>query len=143
MRSSSAEETDPKVHVPVPTILVVDDDPVSRLVAVHALARMPFETRVVQASGGSEALSIIRRRRPDLVVLDIIMPDMDGIEVCRRLRAGQQTGTTPVLILTGNFDEASRARAFLMGTDEYMTKPLSVPELHARTRRLLNRNYDC
>jgi DNA-binding response OmpR family regulator len=139
------EEADPepKITLPAPTILVVDDDPVSRLVAVHALARMRFETRIRQASTGEEALAMIRRERPDLVVLDVAMPDMDGFEVCRRLRADFQTAFTPVLMLTGNTDEASRSQAFLMGTDDYMTKPLSVPELHSRARRLLNRNYDC
>ena len=79
--------------------------------------------------------------RPDLVILDLNMPGMDGFEVCKKLRADIQTAFVPILMLTANTDEQSRSQGFLVGTDDYMAKPVSIPELHARVTRLLRRTY--
>jgi two-component system sensor histidine kinase ChiS len=79
--------------------------------------------------------------RPDLVVLDVMMPGMTGFEVCQKLRSNLQTAFIPIMMLTGNTDEESRTKGFLVGTDDYMAKPFSVPELHARVLRLLRRTY--
>ena len=79
--------------------------------------------------------------KPDLVILDVMMPGLTGFEVCERLRQDIRTAFIPILMLTANTDEQSRAKGFMVGTDDYMTKPISVPDLHARVSRLLRRTY--
>ena len=79
--------------------------------------------------------------KPDLVVLDVMMPGLSGFDVCQKLRSNIQTAFIPILMLTGNTDEESRTRGFMVGTDDYMSKPFSVPELHSRVTRLLRRTY--
>jgi two-component system cell cycle response regulator len=124
-----------------PYILVVDDDPVNRRVAVGALEKMENQPEVAQAADGFEALSAVQRRVPDAILLDINMPGMSGFEVCEKLRANVRTAFVPVLMLTTNVDEDSRSKGFLVGTDDYMGKPVSIPELHARVKRLMRRTY--
>jgi type IV pilus assembly protein PilB len=124
-----------------PYILVVDDDPVNRRVAVGALEKMDTRPEVGQAADGFEALSSVQHRCPDAILLDISMPGMNGFEVCERLRADVKTAFVPILMLTANVDEDSRSKGFLVGTDDYMGKPVSVPELHARVKRLMRRTY--
>jgi CheY-like chemotaxis protein len=124
-----------------PRILVVDDDDVVRTLVVQALEALPVHPELIQAADGPESLEAAKLLRPDLVILDLNMPRMDGFEVCRKLRANIQTAFVPILMLTASTDEQSRSQAFLVGTDDYMAKPLSIPELHARVTRLLRRTY--
>lgn len=84
---------------------------------------------------------MIERDVPDVVVLDLNMPGIDGFEVCRRLRAGLRTAFVPVLMLTANASENARTTGFLVGTDDYVPKPYAVPELQGRVTRLIRRTY--
>jgi two-component system OmpR family response regulator len=115
-------------------ILVVDDDAHIREVIVFALGEAGFETS--EAVDGQQALGAFDRFGPDLVVLDIVMPELDGTEVCRRLRA---RSTTPIVFLTSRDDEIDRVLGLELGGDDYLTKPFSPRELVARVRAVLRR----
>ena len=125
-------------HVRVPTrarILVVDDDP--RLAASLRRA-LAFEGYVVQvAPDGPDALRLARDRMPDLVVLDRMMPGLDGVEVCRRLRA---VSSVPILMLTARDTIPDRVDGLDAGADDYLVKPFALDELLARVRALLRRH---
>ncbi|MBI3899148.1 MAG: response regulator transcription factor [Gammaproteobacteria bacterium] len=118
----------------MPKILIVDDDPHIREVLRFALGRAGFET--CEAANGVEALLRHQQDKVDLVVLDILMPEMDGTEVCRRLR---QRGTTPIVFLSSKDDEIDRILGLELGGDDYLTKPFSPRELVARVRAVLRR----
>ncbi len=124
-----------------PKILVVDDDDGIQLIVKKALQQLPMEIEVDTASDGMEALEKMTANPSDLVVLDVMMPRMDGFTVCEKLRQGLRTAFVPILMLTANADESSRTKGYLVGTDDYMNKPFSVPELNARVSRLLRRTY--
>ncbi|HEY8656873.1 MAG TPA: response regulator transcription factor [Candidatus Limnocylindria bacterium] len=116
------------------TILVVDDEP-----KIVALARDYLEHAgfaVVSASDGSEALTRARSDRPDLIVLDLGLPKLDGLDVVRALRTG---GAVPIVILTGRSDESDKLVGLELGADDYVTKPFSPKELVARVRAVLRR----
>ncbi|MEM9715184.1 MAG: response regulator transcription factor [Pseudomonadota bacterium] len=115
-------------------ILVVDDDPALRQTVMIALERAGFEART--ASDGQKGLVAADRDRPDLIVLDVGMPEMDGFEVCRRLR---KTSDVPVLFLTARDDEIDRVVGLEIGADDYVTKPFSPRELIARINTILKR----
>ncbi|TPM27904.1 response regulator transcription factor [Mesorhizobium sp. B2-3-4] len=115
-------------------ILVADDDPHIREVICFALEKAGMKTSAV--SDGAAALQAIERRAPDLVVLDIGMPEMDGLEVCRRLR---HTSDVPVLFLSARDEEIDRILGLEMGGDDYVTKPFSPRELVARVNVILRR----
>lgn len=115
-------------------ILIVDDDPQIRQVLRIALKQAGHA--VTEAGDGAEALAKARSGRADLIVLDIGLPRMDGLEVCRRLRAEQDT---PVLFLTARDDEIDRVLGFEMGGDDYVAKPFSPRELTARIKAILRR----
>lgn len=117
-----------------PVILVVDDDAHIREVVCFALKRAHM--RVEEARDGAEALSRFDEVKPDLVVLDVLMPEMDGTEVCRRLRTKSQT---PILFLSSRDDEIDRILGLEMGGDDYLTKPFSPRELVARIKAVLRR----
>ncbi len=118
-------------------ILAVDDDePVLRSVK-RVLENAGFTVRT--ASSGQEALDLIARERPDLVVLDVIMPGMDGIEVCRRIRADPFVARLPILFLTAKSRPNDVAQGLDAGGDDFLTKPFEVVELPARVRALLRR----
>ena len=104
-------------------------------------SQLPFPAEVFTASNGRQALDNVERFHPDLVLLDVMMPEVDGFTVCQKLRENVRTTFIPVLMLTANPDEESRTKAFLVGTDDYMNKPFSVPDLLARVNRLLRRTY--
>jgi two-component system alkaline phosphatase synthesis response regulator PhoP len=116
------------------TILVVDDEPeIVRLVRAY-LEQAGY--RVVIASDGQEALHVARREKPDLVVLDVLMPRLDGLEFTRRFRSERYV---PIIMLTARAEETDRIVGLEMGADDYVTKPFSPGELVARVRAVLRR----
>ena len=116
------------------TILVVDDEPQIRRVVRDALD--DGDTRAIEASTGAEAVDLARCERPDLIVLDLGLPDLQGIDVCRGVRAWTDT---PILVLSARHSEAEKALLLDNGADDYVTKPFSTVELQARVRALLRR----
>jgi len=124
------------MSAPEARLLVVDDEPNIRDLLAESLRFAGFE--VVTASDGLEAVAAATRERPDLVVLDVMMPGIDGFEVVRRLRA---EGTrVPVLFLTARDDKADAITGLTVGGDDYVTKPFSLGEVVARIRALLRRS---
>ena len=124
-----------------PRILVVDDDEGIKKVLQKSLQQLPMETDVLTASDGEEALRVAEQHLPDLVISDVMMPHMDGITLCQKLREGVQTAFIPIMMLTASADEANRTKAYMVGTDDYVTKPFTIPDLNARVMRLLRRTY--
>jgi len=118
------------------TILVADDDPNIRQLLVFALGKAGLDT--IEAADGEAALAEVAARRPDLVVLDINMPRMDGLEVCRRLRSD---GDTPILFLSSRDDEIDRVLGIELGADDYVVKPFSPREVVARVMAILRRTH--
>ncbi len=119
---------------PMQTILVVDDEPqIVRLVRAY-LEEAGF--RVVTAPDGEQALYVARHERPDLIILDILMPKMDGLEFTRRIRQEQNV---PIIMLTARVEETDRIVGLELGADDYVTKPFSPRELVARVRAVLRR----
>ena len=116
-------------------ILVVDDDPRLRDLVAIALERADFT--VITAANGQLALTHAARENPDLIVLDIGLPELDGLEVCRRIRA---RSSVPILFLTARADEIDRIIGLELGADDYVTKPFSPRELVARVRAILKRS---
>jgi DNA-binding response OmpR family regulator len=115
----------------------VDDDPLLRQLAVKVLAK--YGHTVSEAENGREALRIIDRHPPDLVILDLEMPEMPGLEVLRALRSEPATAHLPVLILTASGNEAVTSASFEAGATDYLTKPFSIPQLTARVHACLER----
>ncbi len=115
-------------------ILVVDDEP--RLLAFLRSELKASGYRVSVARDGKGALLAAAARGPDLVILDVMLPDMDGFEVCRRLR---EKSSVPILMLTARTDDADKVEGLDAGADDYLTKPFSTSELLARVRALLRR----
>ena len=118
-------------------VLVVEDEPDIRQLVVHHLERDGFHCR--QAGTGSDALRAVRASTPDLVVLDLMLPQGDGLEVCRRLRADPATARVPIIMLTAKNDEVDRVVGLELGADDYVSKPFSPKELVARVRAVLRR----
>jgi DNA-binding response OmpR family regulator len=118
-------------------ILVVDDDRDVAQSIELALRRRGF--RVTIANSGVEALKTLRRYRPDLVVLDVLMPGMGGIEVCRRLRADANTADLPIIFLTARGRERDRIEGLRAGADDYLAKPFNLEELILRVKAVLRR----
>jgi two-component system OmpR family response regulator len=115
-------------------ILIIDDDPQIREVVRIGLEQAGYAT--LTAGDGAAGLALVGSARPDLVVLDIGLPEMDGLEVCRRLRVQSQV---PVLFLSARDEELDRVLGFEMGADDYVTKPFSPRELVARVKAILKR----
>jgi len=118
----------------MPQVLVVDDDPHIRQLLVFALEKAGFSAR--EAEDGEAALASVDQQRPDLVVLDINMPKLDGLEVCRRLRAQSDI---PILFLSSRDDEIDRILGIELGADDYVVKPFSPREVTARVQAILRR----
>lgn len=116
------------------TILVVDDD--QKLLQILREYLAFKEYRVITATRGQEALRLFYQERPDLVILDVMMPGMDGWEVCARMR---ELSDGPIIMLTAKTDEQDKLRGFRLGVDDYVTKPFSNAELAARIRAILGR----
>jgi len=115
-------------------VLVADDDGHIREVVRYALEKAGH--RVLEAANGAQALRVVAEQPVDLVVLDIIMPELDGVEVCRRVR---EASDVPILFLTSRDDEIDRVLGLEMGGDDYVTKPFSTREVVARVKALLRR----
>ena len=118
-----------------PTVLVVDDNLQNREVAEGHLVGAGYA--VIQADGGAEALALLGGRRIDLVLLDVLMPEMDGYETCRRIRALPEIGDVPVVFLTALGDLETHRAALESGADDFLTKPINRTELLIRVRSLL------
>ena len=118
-------------------ILIVEDEPDIRDLIVLHLTREGFRCRT--ASNGVDALHEARAARPDLIVLDLMLPGLGGLEVCRRLRAEPATASLPIIMLTAKADEVDRVVGLEMGADDYVVKPFSPKELVARVRAVLRR----
>jgi two-component system KDP operon response regulator KdpE len=116
-------------------ILIVDDDQTLLHFLEEFLLKEGYE--VVSANRGQEALKLFYSERPDLVVLDVMMPGMDGWEICARIR---ELADVPILMLTAKTDEADKLRGFRLGVDDYVTKPFSLAELGARVSAILSRS---
>jgi DNA-binding response OmpR family regulator len=116
------------------TILLVDDEDSVQKLLTYPLERDGF--RVVQARDGEQALRLFGDERIDLVVLDLMLPKVDGLEVCKRLRAGSDV---PIIMLTARGEELDKVLGLELGADDYITKPFSIREFRSRVRALLRR----
>lgn len=120
-----------------PTVLLIEDEKdVVELVRFN-LEKNGFD--VIAVSSGAEGLTLARKHAPDLILLDLMMPEMDGIEVCRQLRSEASTARLPVVMLTAKAAEADRILGLEMGADDYIVKPFSPRELVARVKAVLRR----
>jgi len=118
----------------VTTVLIVDDEPIVREVVARYLEREGYTT--LEADHGDRARELLERQSPDLVVLDVMLPGMDGLALCRWIRARSEL---PVILLTARGEEADRIVGLELGADDYVTKPFSPRELAARVRTVLRR----
>ncbi len=113
-------------------VLVVDDDKHAVEILYRLLQRESFE--VLRAQSGREALEIVAVERVDVIVLDVMMPEMDGFQVCEALRAAERTRDIPIILLTAKDDMETRALGMKLGVSEFLTKPINKRELFARIR---------
>lgn len=118
-----------------PLILVVDDEAINRLLLVTALRKRGYG--VIEADGGEKALQLAFDRRPDLVLLDVMMPELTGFEVCRRIKEDPSTRTIPVVLVTALHSHEDVERGIAAGADEFISKPVDISELMVRVRMLL------
>ena len=119
------------------TILIVEDEPDLRALVCHQIEAAGMTA--VGCGTGLEGLALVRSKRPDLVLLDLMLPDIQGVEVCRRLRADPATATLPVIMLTARTSEFDRVLGFETGADDYVSKPFSSRELVLRVQAMLRR----
>ncbi|MEM9146842.1 MAG: phosphate regulon transcriptional regulator PhoB [Pseudomonadota bacterium] len=119
-------------------VLVIEDEDAICALLEYNLQKEGFEVRT--SGDGEDALLVIDEDKPDLVILDWMLPGLSGIEICRRIRSRTQSRDVPVIMLTARSDEDDRIRGLDTGADDYLTKPFSVPELTARVRALLRRS---
>ena len=117
-----------------PTILVVDDEPAVTDLLAYNLRKAGYETLL--ASDGREALHIANQSKPDLILLDLMIPEVDGLDVCRELR---KTSAVPIIMLTARGEEIDRVVGLELGADDYVSKPFGVRELLARIKAVLRR----
>ena len=120
-----------------PLVLVADDDPDILALITFRLERAGYD--VVGANDGEQALQLALAQPPDLLVLDVMMPKLDGYEVTTRLRQNERTRRVPIILLTARVQEADIARGFEVGADDYVKKPFSPQELGARVQAILGR----
>jgi len=136
MLEASNHSTWPDAHDPyIPIILVADDDPAIRLILRHTMEQDGYQ--VVEASNGMEAVQMTRRQRPDLILMDAVMPVKDGFHATAELKAEKEYADLPILVITALDDDRSVAKAFDVGACDYITKPVNWSVLRQRVRRLL------
>jgi two-component system phosphate regulon response regulator PhoB len=121
----------------VPAVLIVDDERDLQTTLDFNLKAEGFET--LRASTGEEALAWLRARLPDIILLDLMLPDIPGTELCRRIKADPRTSGVPIVVLTARGDELDRVVLFELGADDYVRKPFSIRELLLRLRAVLRR----
>jgi two-component system phosphate regulon response regulator PhoB len=119
------------------TILIIDDEPELIKLLDYNLTKAGY--LAVSARDGTAGLEMAKKHRPDLIVLDVMMPGLDGWEVCKKLRQDPSTAATPLLMLTAKAEEADRVLGLELGADDYVTKPFGVREILARVKALLRR----
>lgn len=119
----------------LPKVLVVDDHVASRMTAVALLRTEGYE--VIEADSGSKAIELVTQKPPDLILLDVMMPDMDGFEVCQLLKQDERTRLIPVIFITALNDRRSRIQGIEVGADDFLTKPFDRVELVARVKSLV------
>lgn len=122
------------------TILVIDDDELVSRTVQRALKLYGYHVMV--ANGGAEGLQIARRHRPDLFILDVVMPGMDGYQIARQVRGDPLLKALPVLFLTARVKDEDKIEGFLAGGDDYLTKPFNMNELHLRVKAILRRTKE-
>ena len=120
-----------------PSVLLVEDEPAQREVLAYNLEAEGFD--VLRAGDGEEALMLLEETPPDIVLLDWMLPNVSGIEVCRRLKSRPESRTIPVIMISARSEEVDRVRGLETGADDYVVKPYSVAELMARVRAQLRR----
>ena len=120
-----------------PTVLLVEDEPAQRELLAYNLEAEGFD--VIIADNGEDGLILVDENDPDLIVLDWMMPQLSGIEVCRRLKSNSKTRQIPVIMLSARAEEVDRVRGLETGADDYVVKPYSVIELMARVKAHLRR----
>ena len=120
-----------------PSVLVAEDESALVTLLRYNLEREGY--RVLEARDGEEALLVSSEEKPDVVLLDWMLPQLSGIEVCRRLRSRQETRNVPIIMLTARGEETDRVRGLDTGADDYITKPFSMTELLARLRAVMRR----
>ena len=120
------------------TILVIDDEKDLIELLGYNLGKEGYD--VIAASDGQAGLDVVKKHRPDLVVLDVMMPGLDGLQVCQRLRADPRTGRVPIIMLTAKATETDRIVGLELGADDYVTKPFSPREVIARVKAVLRRS---
>ncbi len=119
------------------TVLIVEDEPDIRKLLQYNLTQEHF--KVVEAQDGEQALKILKREKPNLIILDLMLPGLSGLEICRTLREHPETARLPILVLTAKAGEADKVIGLEMGADDYLAKPFSPREMLARVRALLRR----
>lgn len=121
-------------------ILVVDDSETSRTFVKQALEGLGYE--VAEAADGEQALRKVQERPPDLLIMDVIMPEMTGWDLCARIKGSSDRGQIPIIIITTKDKEHDMLRSFESGADEFLNKPINVDDLASSIDRLLNRTSE-
>ncbi len=124
--------------MPKPRILIIEDEPDIREILQYSLEREGFEVAV--ATDGLAGLQAVRKKAPDLLMLDLMLPGIDGLEICRRLKGDPTTAGIPVVMVTAKGDEADIVLGLGLGADDYVPKPFSPKEVVARVRAVLRRS---
>jgi phosphate regulon transcriptional regulator PhoB len=124
--------------MPQKMILVVEDEPDIRKLVHYNLSQEHF--KILEAEDGEKALKVVQREKPHLIILDLMLPGLSGLELCRSLRERPETAQLPILMLTARAGEADRVVGLEMGADDYLTKPFSPRELVARVKAILRRS---
>jgi two-component system phosphate regulon response regulator PhoB len=137
MQETRAASPRPAASTRAPRVLVVEDEQALSLLLSYNLEAEGFQVECV--ARGDEAELRLAETAPDLIILDWMLPGVSGLELCRRLRAKEDTRGLPIIMLTARGEESERVRGLSVGADDYVVKPFSVPELMARVRSLLRR----
>ncbi|HWQ71398.1 MAG TPA: response regulator transcription factor [Desulfitobacteriaceae bacterium] len=122
------------------TILIIDDDELIRELLCYNLEKEGY--RVIAAKDGAQALDLLTREQPDLIILDLMLPGIDGLEVCRQIRFNTRFLEVPLIMLTAKGEEIDKVLGLELGADDYVTKPFNTRELLARIKARLRRVYD-